>query len=344
MGSMRNDWRAIALYDSFILTCVLSAILATVALHEIVGHCMTAWLLGAKVKGVSLGLVGGGLSDVQFPEGASAWRVAATGAGGIAVNLVTGALVLVCAQRARSLEGRLWLACFGATSILGSLYYLANGLYYGWGDPADFAVTAGFVRDQRVLMRGDSRAWIGFVVLFPIAGVVLMRIYLRIQDGVFPTRGFRERFARTMTTLGVVGLVFAAMFLTVGRATSPSAPLFRSNTREVAYRQDRAIEEANRIRRELAEAPPEVVKAAVSEVWRRSAKTPVPKSELPVTLPLDAILAGLVVLAGLVGVAMDRRPAPAPLPLPRPRVLAGLVVTFVVPSVVLFARHGVLTF
>lgn len=120
----------------FALCAVIGGALGLV-LHEVVGHALLAWSFGAKDVRITLnpdftGEVGGSLETL------SQWQLHAVDAGGIVVNLVTGALALAFAHRMG--RARLLFILFGAIGLYKALEYATMSFYYGGtGDPLEHA-------------------------------------------------------------------------------------------------------------------------------------------------------------------------------------------------------------
>ena len=123
---------------------------------------------------------------------------------------------------------------------------------------------------------------------------------------------WRRRVVMTALTLGVIVLCFAAFGLTVGRATDPTGLEDEmARIRESAARRKRVVSAARAVREELHGRPVHEVDAAVMKRVAAIAAEPIPKEERGPTLPVPAILMGLVVVGGAIAVVTDRR-APRP--------------------------------
>ena len=141
--------------------------------HELIGHG------GATVA------VGGTVTDVQLFYFAGGWiRFRATGGqlviamGGIAVEAVIGALLVVVFARRDALAGRVARA-IGCALIIHASWYLATGTWHGYGDglPAHRGL-------------GDARYPIAIVAGLVTCGVAYAcaRLVLGVFTAVLPSR------------------------------------------------------------------------------------------------------------------------------------------------------------
>ena len=103
-------------------------------LHEFFGHGFLATFFGGKFEAFRLTLFAGGEAKLSGDLGEMG--SVCVGLGGIAINLLTGFLLLILLQR-RNLSFSLTL--FGlflaGVSILSQIQYLILGAYYRYGDP-----------------------------------------------------------------------------------------------------------------------------------------------------------------------------------------------------------------
>ena len=107
----------------------------TLVLHELLGHAVTASLFGARVTGYHLFVFAGGRVSYRFPDERPGPRLV-TSLGGIALELLVGAVALALARRARRPAVRYALASLAVIDAAHGAVYLARGTHYGYGDGA----------------------------------------------------------------------------------------------------------------------------------------------------------------------------------------------------------------
>jgi len=200
--------RAFFLAVLALLALTILAGRAAVALHEFGGHALPARAAGASKVTVRLSALGGGYVRPEFPPGRrpSPTATAVFKLGGIALNLLTGALAWFAARR---LRGRglpyLGLLAFGFGSVAGGLVYLTNGFYYGSGDPLGFApVSLDLSRAQWV--------WVFFVPAAAGAAWLAARHYLDFLAGHARLDSARARLGWTVATAGLVTLAYGGLW------------------------------------------------------------------------------------------------------------------------------------
>jgi hypothetical protein len=125
-------------------TLLLAAVLALVALatsritlvaHELVGHGLTAVALGGDLVSYRLFLFGGGWVSYRWPEGPpGAAGGMAVALGGIALELLAGAVALAIAGRCRRPVARVGFFATATILLLHAGFYLAAGTHHGFGD------------------------------------------------------------------------------------------------------------------------------------------------------------------------------------------------------------------
>ncbi len=207
--------------------CVAATTLHTV-IHEIVGHLGLAWLFGADLQGFEAHpFAGGGKAYYQFDGSVDSFpRILAT-SGGIAINLILGAISLLLAMKYRNSKQRelaviTWI--FGALGVLGALKYIALGSYYGTGDPALALLHTQYwppTRAQTWWLWGPALLLIGIV------GWWILRLGFSIQDLWWPKVGYWTRIAIAVVACGTGVLVHA-----VGRplTSSGSGRFYRADS------------------------------------------------------------------------------------------------------------------
>jgi hypothetical protein len=199
------SWRRLALLDVALLALMILASRAALILHEAVGHGLTAIALGAQAVTFRLSLFGGGyVAPSGLKTGAAGYALFTLG--GIAVNLLTGAAAWIIARRMKR-RGLIhaFLLLFGAGSIGQALFYLANGFFYGEGDPQ------GFVGPRGDLSRFQWM-WILFVLPFGAVAGFAARGWADFLAGHAQVDTPRRRLAWTAATVGVVTAAYFGLW------------------------------------------------------------------------------------------------------------------------------------
>jgi hypothetical protein len=289
---MRASLVRLLLFDLLLLAfLILGTRLATV-LHEILGHALTVLASGGWVNAVHVSLLGGGRVLHDLPEGAGTSVRFLVACSGIAVNLLTGALVLHRSRfpaRGRLLDG-FWIL-FAGVSLLGGAAYAALGLYYGQGDPVAW-MDRGSVR--------VSWACIPFLVAAPFLGFATVKRFSAWVGQWFPSRSFAGRILVLTITIGAAVGAYAGLYQATGaRSRALDAPQAAFEQAERRIERDRRAELARRLRR----ANPDLTNAQVQRL-AEDAPVVVRPEEIPRKLPLKAVL---VLLFGAGGLAALRR-------------------------------------
>ena len=170
-------------------------------LHEFVGHGAVAMLLGGEVTGWHLFLFAGGRVSSRT-EGIGLDGRILVSLGGIALELVLGAIAIALARRLRArtvVAFCLW--CAGSVVVAHAALYLARGVHYGFGDGALLA--------QRL----DTLRW---AIVFPASALAVATALVSARHlAVSPASIFAgSRRAVAGTTLVVfvcAGLVHGAL-------------------------------------------------------------------------------------------------------------------------------------
>jgi len=161
-------WRRLALIDGALLALAILASRAALLLHEVVGHGLVAAALGARSVTLKLSLFGGGgVTPSGFDPSPAGYALFSLG--GIAVNLLTGGAAWIVARRLKR-RGLLYvfLLMLGAGSVGQAFFYLANGFFYGEGDPTGFVGRHGDLGPYQWM-------WILFVLPFAATAGVAAR-------------------------------------------------------------------------------------------------------------------------------------------------------------------------
>ncbi len=167
--------------------------------HEFGGHAAPAKLFGGRVTGWYLFMFAGGRVSYRVPVLATGQRLVVT-LGGIAIELVFGAVAFVLARRMRERAVAAFCLVAVGTVVVGhAAIYLARGVHYGFGDGAFLA--------QRL---GGAREIVVFAASALAVGIALSggRRLARLPASLF--RGSPRRIA------GATLLVFACAGLTHG--------------------------------------------------------------------------------------------------------------------------------
>jgi len=119
--------------------------------HEFGGHAAPAKLFGGRVTGWYLFMFAGGRVSYRVPQLDTAQRLVVT-LGGIAIELIVGAIAFVLARRMRERAVASFCLLAVGTVVVGhGAMYLARGVHYGFGDGAFLAQRLGAARELVVL-------------------------------------------------------------------------------------------------------------------------------------------------------------------------------------------------
>ncbi|MCF8063073.1 MAG: hypothetical protein K9M82_11190 [Deltaproteobacteria bacterium] len=265
---------------------ILGTRLATV-LHELAGHALTVLISGGWVNAVHISLLGGGRVLHELPDGAGTPARFLVACSGIAVNLLTGFLVLHRFRgtpRKRLLDG-LWILFAGA-SLLGGAAYAALGLYYGQGDPVAWM-------DRRP--DGASWACIPFLMAAPFLGFAAVKRFSAWIGQWFPSRSLAGRMLVLAVTAGAAVGAYTGLYQATGaRSRALDAP-------QAAYTEaKRRIVQARRedLAQHLRDSRPDLTEDRVRQLVERT-PVEVRPEEIPRKLPLKLILALLFGAGGL---------------------------------------------
>ncbi|MBI4563478.1 MAG: hypothetical protein HY716_02130 [Planctomycetes bacterium] len=202
-------WRKWALLNVALLALMILASRAALLIHEVGGHAVPAWVLGARKVQFGFSLFGGGYVKPEFPpqKRLAGWGHHAFYLGGLVLNLLTGAAAWFFVRRRRR-PSRLvtaFLLFLGAGSLAQGLFYLGNGFYYGTGDPVGFVRPGGNLSPYQWM-------WLAFVPL--VGGVAFFATgdYLKFLAGHAALDTAGRRFGWTLATLGTVTVVYAGLW------------------------------------------------------------------------------------------------------------------------------------
>lgn len=277
---MRIVWLNLALLAIMILASRLALVI-----HEVGGHAVPAWFLGAKSVDIRLSPLGGGFVSPAFaaPPGPAGNAVFCLG--GIALNLLTGAAAWIAARRLKTRGlAHIGLLFLGVGSVGGAIVYLSNGLYYGSGDPVGLAPRTEDIRHLQW-------AWILFVPAGAALAWAAVRHYLDFLSGHAELGSARRRIGLSAATVGAVALSYFGLWLAL---RDPDIEGSTSSWRleiEIAKETERRVA-AQQALQPTPEAPPTTPAFPVvrpEEVAHR-----VPKPVGPIVLYATAVLAGLL--------------------------------------------------
>jgi hypothetical protein len=297
MGAVSDLWsRAARLAAILFLVALLTSRLSLIA-HELVGHAAVAAVFGGDLRDWHLFLFAGGYVDTVRDQPWTSGESLAISLGGIAVELVAGAVLVLVARRARpgSLR-RFTLLAFGIVDLLHGGYYLTAGTFHGYGD----GITL-----HRSL--GDHRPWL----LVPGTALLLGGAFLAgraalgaMRDWLAPLR------PRTQAAVIAAGLVFACGLhatLTWTELRVARREVYASTMRPESDRQ--ADQEVaifvSREKSRGAPPPPAVVEKLRSDLRAQHRR-----------FPFAQTLAAAMVVAFVAGGALRRRAASAAQPTP----------------------------
>ncbi len=302
----------------------LTALVAVVALltsrvmlllHEFGGHAAPAALFGGRITGWYLFLFAGGRVSYHLGELSTAQRLVIS-LGGIAIELVIGALAFALASRLRArATAAFGLRCVGTVLLGHGGIYLARGVHYGFGDGALVAQRLGAAREMVVL--GAS--------VLAVAAAVLGGRRLAVFASSFFAGSARRAAAAVLLVFAGASLVHGALALAEVRwFPDPAWVRVMESASLVAAREEvaRRVAEARRRGEALPSAEEQERMMEALDRARRP-------------WPLDPVLLLSVVGGLVVGVARgarERRAQEAASaateldspPLPSARLLAGL--------------------
>ena len=283
--------RKLLLLDVALLALMVLASRLALLIHELGGHALPAWIFGAGRITIRLSMLGGGYVD--WAGDLHGWRGVVASLGGIFLNLATGAGAWGLSRRLdRARPASAFLLMAGAGSVAGAIVYLANGFYYGSGDPTGFAPETGDL----------SRAHWAWVLFLPAAFGVSRLACRHLLDflSCHVTMGRpAARVGGFLATAGVAGLAYGALWLAL-----------RDSEKEGSTREWRIQEEVARETERRAAAPPPPTEAAPAPPLRtivvraEEVKDRVPSPWGP------CVLYGAFALGGLLGLWKARPAGP----------------------------------
>jgi len=279
-------WKKIILIDFLLIALFILATRLATFLHEVFGHAFVALMVGGWVHGIKVSLFGGGMvwADLGNYSGSALFLYCLSG---IFVNLFTGALPVVFSKKVRKMNvtwGLLW-AVFAMASLLGALAYLVLGIYYDFGDPVNWV---------QVTPHWFRLFWIPFLIITPLAAYSASRLYILVQEKMFPTRNFMGRVKVLLVTLGVSSIVYAGLFACTNQSLASTdssiAAYYREEARVIERKKD---ELAQRLHKTYPELTKEEIQARVD-----STHIHVEPYEVPTRFPMIPVFVTLCLLGG----------------------------------------------
>lgn len=247
--------------------------------HELIGHGAATLAVGGRVTDVQLFYFAGGYIRYRITGGALVIAM-----GGIVVEVVIGAVLVLAFARREQLPGRI-VRAIGCALIIHASWYLATGTWHGYGDG---------VQLHRLL--GDAR----WIVAVPAALVACAAAYFGARTVLGPLAATVPG-SRRARIAGTVIAVIVAGGIQLGAALG-----------EVALRRDTTYSKAMKperervISREMAEWV---------EAQRRQGQPPTAEDRARMqrevadrhpTFPFAYVLGALVLLSIGVGAARSR--------------------------------------
>ena len=307
-------WKKIILIDFLLIALLILATRFATFLHEVFGHAFVALIVGGEVHGIKVSLFGGGMvwADMGNCPGSTLFLYCLAG---IFVNLFTGALPMVFSKKIRKMNvtwGLLWTV-FAMTSLLGALAYLVLGIYYDFGDPVNWV---------QVTPYWFGLLWIPFLIVTPFVAYFASRLYILMQEKMFPTKNFMGRVKLLLATLGVSSLVYAGLFAwtnqSLASTDSSIAAYYREEARVIERKKD---ELAQRLQKTYPELTQEEIQARVD-----STHIHVEPDEVPTRFPMIPVFVILCLFGG--STALPKRKTRRAGPPIQPGVATVLMVCF----------------
>jgi hypothetical protein len=307
-------WKKIILIDFLLIALLILATRFATFLHEVFGHAFVALIMCGEVHSIKISLFGGGMvwAELGKTSGPALFLYCLAG---IFVNLFTGVLPIVFGKKIRKMNvtwGLLW-SVFAMTSLLGALAYLVLGIYYDFGDPVNWV---------QVPPQGFGLLWIPFLVITPFTAYSVSRLFIFVQENIFPPKDFVGRIKMLLATLGVSCLVYACLFVW----TNQSLASVKSSSVDY-YRKEALVIERKKaeLAQKLQKTYPELTKA---EIQARVGNTPihVEPDEVPTRFPMIPVFLILCLLGG--SMALPKKKSSRAGPPIQPGAATVLVVCF----------------
>jgi hypothetical protein len=278
-----------------------------------------AFIVGGDVHRIKVSLFGGGMVWAELDNSHSPTLFIYCMAG-IFVNLITGALPIVFRNKLRRINplwGLFWVI-FAIASILGILAYLVLGLYYNFGDPVGW---------MQVPPLWLELFWIPFLIITPFIAHFVSRLYVSIQETIFPAHDFMGRLKIFTATLGLSSLVYVGLFMWTNQGlasiTSPVAAYYREEARIIDKKKEELLQRLRQINPELTQ---EEVKTQVENT-----SIHVDPEEVPRRFPLIPVVVILYTFGALTALKKETGRKSFPI---QPRAITVLAICFLAALVV----------
>ena len=305
--------RKILVIDFLLIALFILATRFATFLHEVLGHAFVALIVGGDVHRIKVSLFGGGMVWADLGNSHSPTLFIYCLAG-IFVNLVTGALPIVFRNKLKRINpiwGLFWVI-FATASILGVLAYLVLGLYYNFGDPVSWI---------QVTPLWLELFWIPFLIITPFMAHFVSRLYVSVQETIFPAHDFMDRLKILLATLGVSSLVYACLFIWTNQelasVTSPAAAYHREEARIIEKKKEELAQQLRKTYPELTQ----------QEVQTQVENTPihVAPEEVPTRFPMIPVIVILCTFGALTALKKETGRKSFPI---QPKALTILVLCF----------------
>jgi len=276
--------RAVLRLTALLVCAGLATSRIGLVVHELVGHGATTIAVGGTVTDVQLFYLAGGWIRFRATDGHLAIAM-----GGLVVEVVIGAILVLVFARRDQLAGRIARAV-GYALIIHASWYLATGTWHGYGDGV-----------QLHRMLGDAK----WLVAVPAALVTCLAGYAGAKT-VLGALASTLPGSRRAQLAGLVVAVIVAGGIQVGAALGEVA-LRRDTTYKTTMRPERErvisreLAEWAEAQREQGATPSEADRRRVEAQARRRHRT----------FPFAYVLAALLLVSIGAGAVRARAPTPA---------------------------------
>ncbi len=265
---------------------VLSTRIATF-LHEVFGHTFIALISGGSVYRIKISMFGGGRvwADLTKTNIVILFLFCLSG---IMINIITGILPVIFSHKTDrlSLRCRIFFIVFAMASLLGALAYLITGIYYEFGDPANWTSEIPF---------WFKSLWVPLMIIAPYISFYLARHYVRIQEQIIPSTDFIKRTVFTALTLGAALFTYLILFIITNQS------LASTTASEAAFQREKArILETKRqeLFSKIQKENPELTKIEILAIIE-NAGIQVDPNEVPKKLPILPMIMVLYLIGGM---------------------------------------------
>ena len=204
--------RMIALAMFLLPTAYLAGVLSVLA-HEVLGHGITAWIVGGTFRGFAINWDGGGWAMAAAPPGSPEWKEIAVLAGGCLAETEVGLLcLLLTIPYRRRFYMKTALLLVGYFCLTEALSYVFWGLY----QPSSAQGQEGLIADFTRIYQITGNAYL-HSVLMPAAGLLFLAttiggsllLFRWIEEYVAGTQGLHGwlRAVSLLAFLALPGIV-----------------------------------------------------------------------------------------------------------------------------------------